>query len=539
VDYAAKIYHSPGQFNAPKIREMISNPPSQCEMVRNGQAYPQFAWPKSVLTDAQSRECGLLLPLVDPKESFSLDHYFDQALFGKLNSPDEAALSYKLEIAENLAKIVADLHAHQHFFIDCKPQNIRVFKRSHIVTLLDCDGFSIKGGSQRYPAELLSTDYIAPEVQRTGQPASQLGIDQDLYALAVILFQLLNRGTHPFQGIINDKSVVANTNDDKAAQGLYPHGLSANPRIRPRPSSIHHLWDRKTRTLFDRAFSTGASSSRPTASEWARHFGESLSSKMLVRCDKFPANIDHIRFRGFDCPACYLSSIGSYKPTPLSPIISHPDTTSPSQLSAATVTTGSSGGASEFGGWYLLALVICGFLFALFNTSKKSDPPGNEVAVVTDTTTGIGETSFGLYFKRPSIDQAEPLLTIGEERWCVREKIQMQKWGMSGQGDYSIQFLNAFIRDYNARCGRRSVDEADAKQVESELNSRVKVIEEGVPDYIKGKTMRLQTLLKESNTDPGALDGQFGPSTVAAFESFKKIRGLSADRAFDLLVTMM
>jgi serine/threonine protein kinase len=543
VDYAAKIYHSPGEFNAPKIREMISNPPSECEIVRNAQVYPQFAWPKSVLTDGNSRECGLLLPLVDPKESFSLDHYFDQALFGKLNSPDEAALSYKLEIAENLAKIVADLHVHQHYFIDCKPQNIRVFKRSHIVTLLDCDGFSIKGGGQRYPAELLSTDYIAPEVQRTGRPASQLGVDQDLYALAVILFQLLNRGTHPFQGIINDKSVVANTNDDKAAEGLYPHGLSANPRIRPRPSSIHHLWDRKTRVLFDRAFSTGSSSSRPTASEWARHFGELLTSKALVRCDKFPTNIEHMRFRGVDCPACYLSSIESFRPAKLGQVGVQTVATSLGQSSAASAASNvpsTSAGSSDNSDWLAgFGLVFCVFLFTVYYSGGTTDPPGNDVAVDASTSARMSEMSFGLDFKRPDIDRAKSTLSIEEERWCVREKIQSRKWRASAAGDYSIQFLNAFIRDYNARCGLRNVSEADKKQVESELNSRLKAIEAGVPEHIESKVTKLQMILIENDAHPGAVDGQFGPSTVSAFQSFQKKRGLSSDEAFDLLVTMM
>ena len=536
VDYAAKIYHSPGEFNVPKIREMIFNPPSECEIVRNGQVYPQFAWPKSVLLDSGSRECGILLPLVDPKESFSLDHYFDQALFGKLNSLDEAALSYKLEIAENLAKIVSDLHAHQHYFIDCKPQNIRVFKRSHIVTLLDCDGFSIKGGGQRYPAELLSTDYIAPEVQRTGQPASQLGVDQDLYAIAVIFFQLLNRGTHPFQGIINDKLVVANTNDDKAAQGLYPHGLSANPRIRPRPSSIHHLWDRKTRVLFDRAFSTGASSSRPTASEWARHFGELLTSKALVRCDKFPTNIEHIRFRGVDCPACFLSSVDSYKPTPLGPITSPSDATSSSQIHAASVTSGSPPGSSGFQDlWAICGSIICIFLLVLHlsggNTPTQSNSPEEPVTVRNEPPVSQSQgASNPLNFKRPDVGPVDKLLSLEEARWCIFASARYKAWEDYDKRDYSIRLLKAYRRDHTKRCDGRGVDKFFG-EIKPELVARYDDIVRLTPEGVQKAVTSLQLRLSEQGFDPGALDGRIGPSTISALQLFKDAKGLLTDDA--------
>lgn len=311
---AAKIYHTDRVFHTKKIRAMLESPPDNCSVIHNGQEYPQIAWPIGIIEDDRGDEVGVLLPLVDNRESFSLDHYYDQVLFKKLNSLDEAALSYKLEIAKNLSKIVADLHRHKHYFIDCKPQNIRVFKRHHVVTLLDCDGFSINGKDTRFPAELLSTDYIAPEAQRLSSAPSALGEPQDQYALAVILFQILNRGTHPFQGIVTDLLVTANTNDEKAAAGLYPHGLTGNQRIKPRPQSTHHLWDTNTRKLFDRAFTADTPSTRPTAQDWADHFEQLLAKKTLVRCDRFPNDLEHIRFRGLDCPECYLTALPKFVP---------------------------------------------------------------------------------------------------------------------------------------------------------------------------------------------------------------------------------
>lgn len=316
-NFAAKIYHNHKNYDTKKINAMLQNKPDFCEVIQNGQTYPQLAWPLFNILDSSNNPTGFLMPLVDTNESFSLDHYYDLSLLKKLNSPDEAALSYKIEIAKNLCELVAKLHHKGHYIIDFKPQNIRVFKKNHIVTLIDCDGFSFASNNNRFPAGLISTDYIAPEVQLNNTQPSALSEQQDLYALAVILFQLLNRGTHPFQGVLINKNIVINTNDNKAAQSLYPHGILNHPDIKPRPQSTHHLWPIETRTLFDQAFTFQSPNARPSALIWANHFAEILSSKTLVRCDQFPTNINHIRFRHMGCPACYLRKLTPFVPTQL------------------------------------------------------------------------------------------------------------------------------------------------------------------------------------------------------------------------------
>jgi len=312
VSFAAKIYNETTGINKAKINAMLSNAPNQLKLDSNGAEAPLLAWPIKIIESDTGSAIGYLMPLIDLNNSFPLDYYYDKVLFEKLNAPDEAALSYKLEVAKNLADVVSYLHANGHYFIDLKPQNIRVFKKSHIVTLLDCDGFSIfsKNGV-RYPAELISTDYISPEATKENTPPKDLGENQDKYALAVILFQLLNNGTHPFQGIINSDTITANTNDEKAAAGLYPHGLNVNDKISPRPQSTHHLWPNSTRLLFDRAF-IGEPDSRPSAKEWYEHFNELLIKKALVRCDQQPSKVAHMRFKNKPCPACYLEKIPKF-----------------------------------------------------------------------------------------------------------------------------------------------------------------------------------------------------------------------------------
>jgi serine/threonine protein kinase len=313
---AVKIYHQERTINETKLMAMLRNPPANVRIKVGGVHQPQFAWPIAVVKEASSNIRGIVTPLVDLSTSYSLDHYYDQILFKKLFAPAEAALSFKLEIARNLSILIADLHAHGHYAIDLKPQNVRVQVGTHVVTLLDCDGFSIADDQVgRFPAELISTDYISPEAFNNKLSPTQLGEAQDSYALAVMIFQLLNRGIHPFQGILQNPDEDANTNDEKAAKGLYPHGRIANSNISPKTQSIHHLFHDELRELFDKAFTFGASL-RPTARQWAKSIDDLLKSKVVTVCDRQSSDVAHMRFVGKDCPACYLSSAPKYTPPP-------------------------------------------------------------------------------------------------------------------------------------------------------------------------------------------------------------------------------
>lgn len=328
--YAAKIYHDPGKLDVKKLSAMIGNPPTTLVAKTAGIEYPTYAWPIAILLDAKKKSVGFLMPLIDLNNSFTLDYYYDPGLIGKLNSADEHALSYRVEIAANLSALLSDLHKHHHFFIDLKPQNIRVFKKTHAVTLIDCDGFSIYDPStgKTYPATMYSADYISPEALRSKLPAQDLKVGQDLFALATIIFQLFNGGIHPFQGILQTRAGDFNTNDDKVMAGLYPHGIKPNLKISPRPQSVHECFHDETRILFDRAF-TGSENGRPTASEWADHLNRLYKGQQLARCDKFPNDIKHMRWRNKPCPCCTLE-LGQKQvrqairqlPSPIKPVAS-------------------------------------------------------------------------------------------------------------------------------------------------------------------------------------------------------------------------
>jgi len=312
--WAAKIFNKDRTPDIEKLKAMIRNPPLVKKYIKDvGEVY-QLAWPRYILKNELSECVGFLMPFIDSVDTYPFEAYFDPILGAKHKLTTEAALSLRLEIAINICEVISNLHAVGHYFIDVKPQNIKVSRATSTVILMDCDGFSINNKDNpslsRFPAELISTDYIAPEVTRNKLSPKDLAEGQDNYALAVLLFQLLNRGTHPFQGILNDSSIEVNTNDEKASIGLYPYGIVANPKISPRTQSLHNCFPLSTRNLFDKAFTTSMSSLRPSAVEWKQHFTEQLENKNLVRCSSYPNNVMHIHFRDMPCFGCALEKIG-------------------------------------------------------------------------------------------------------------------------------------------------------------------------------------------------------------------------------------
>jgi serine/threonine protein kinase len=309
--WAAKIFKDGQRINSAKIKAMLEHQPDNLLINLDGQDFIQYAWVKYIIKNGVGKVVGFMMPYVAHDDTYSLDTFYDPVLSKRLKSY-ESALSLRIQLAINLCELIESLHKNNNYFIDIKPQNIRVYKKNHRVVLLDCDGYSINnfnGTPNRFEAELISTDYIAPEVTRGNLKPSTLGLQQDLYGLAVILFQLLNRGTHPFQGITTDKNISASTNDERASLGLYAYGLKDNWKVKPRSQSIHNLFLDETRALFDKSFET---ESRISAEEWINHFKDILNNKKLELCDKvdrskkFEKDLVHIKFNGKECIGCKL-----------------------------------------------------------------------------------------------------------------------------------------------------------------------------------------------------------------------------------------
>lgn len=284
----AKIYlaEADRQVYARKIATMLARPPSLPEIVEKGQRCVQIAWPTEVIEDAAGAFAGFIMPEVDFKRSRMLEDILQKGT-RKLDGIAEF-YGYRVLLAANLAALMADLHTRGHYMIDMKPENMRFYPDLWYMAILDTDGFSIKGNKTRVPSDQVSDNYIAPEAK--GKAPKDLGKSQDLFALAVIIFRLLNNGIHPYQGVSRKGVVLPAELQARIFEGLYAYGKRAHPSVTPKPATLHETLEDDTRHLFDRAFEAGAV--RPTADEWRDHLRD-LVSKRLVKCKKNPAEHGH------------------------------------------------------------------------------------------------------------------------------------------------------------------------------------------------------------------------------------------------------
>lgn len=300
----AKIYH-PGIGDAHYERKLVAMLALKPDLpdIRDGSSdHVQIAWPQALLRDRRGAFLGFLMPAVDVQATSELEAILQERQARAHGLP--TGLGAKLTLAANLAAVIAALHKEGHHVVDLKPVNLRFYPRSLYMAMLDCDGFSIRGEGERFHAPQFTPDYLAPEFQRGG--LLDAGEEtQDQFALAVIVFQLLNFGIHPFTGRPSSDRVPTDI-PGRIAHGAYAYGLRPHAAIKPSPVSGHAALPEDLRRLFDQAFEGGRA--RPSAAHWAECLrGYALRSSLrLVACG---SNAEHQHFAGLACAACARANL--------------------------------------------------------------------------------------------------------------------------------------------------------------------------------------------------------------------------------------
>lgn len=301
----AKIYHErvdPPSYTD-RIEAMLELRPHLPDQVEGGKRYVQIAWPHAVVRDERGRFVGFSMPALDVKSTSELEQVLQERQARAAGLP--VGLGAKVTLAANLSAVLAALHAQHHYVVDLKPVNLRFYRASLYIALLDCDGFSIQGQGKRFSAPQVTPDYLAPEFQ-----ASKLGPageeTQDRFALAVVVFQLLNFGIHPYSGRPASDRVPTDI-PARIRERYYAYGLRGHRMMTPSPVSAHAAIPPELRQLFDRAFGKDGDQ-RPSAAEWSRALRSYAqpSSGRLVVCGR---NREHQHYAGQPCASCVRADL--------------------------------------------------------------------------------------------------------------------------------------------------------------------------------------------------------------------------------------
>jgi len=294
--YNAETLKSEGDIYEDKINRMLQHVPS---LASSSRGIIQLAWPLALARASSGKFVGFSMPALDFEVTESLECLLSPKLAAQKNLRSD--LGARITVAANLAGVVRAIHDRGHQIVDMKPPNLRFYKKDLYVAVLDCDGFQVQLPGRTLPAPQVTADYLAPEYQ--GKPIVNHE-SQDRFALAVIIFRLLNFGTHPFTGIAKDPNAPTDM-EGRISRGMYAYAMTPHRMLTPVPVSVHECFTDELRRLFDRAFGSLVDR-RPSSGEWAdtlRKYAQK-SNALLSRC-----NANHLWFTGEACGECRRESV--------------------------------------------------------------------------------------------------------------------------------------------------------------------------------------------------------------------------------------
>ena len=285
----AKIYHEPiSDEKGRKLRWMADNKDEQLLKVA--------AWIVDTLHDApDGKVVGFLMPNVKAKEIHELYSLKSRRVYFP-----EATWQFLVHTAANVARAFYALHRREHVMGDVNHGNCVVLADG-TVKLIDCDSYSIKIDDYRYPCEVGVATHLAPELQGVNLSLIERAEKHDNFGLAVIVFQLLFLGRHPFAGNYTggeDKSL-----EDCIRELRFAYGKDAHLwKVKQPPGTLSlDAVSPRVAMMFERAFLT---EDRPTPREWIEAL-EDLSNN-LQSCKMHPG---HHFYNELDaCPWCALET---------------------------------------------------------------------------------------------------------------------------------------------------------------------------------------------------------------------------------------
>jgi serine/threonine protein kinase len=260
----AKIYH-PAKLtrsHGEKLAAMLANPPEDPGVGER----VSIAWPVDLLRDRDGRTVGFLMQRVRHRHPLH-EIYAPKPRRQKL--PFFTWLSLH-RTARNLAAAVRAVHARGYVIGDTNESNILV-SNDALVTLVDTDSFQVRDRQQGtvYRCPVGKPEYTPPELQ--GRAFSQIdrAPEHDRFGLAVLIFQLLMEGTHPFDGRFQGRGEPP-SREERISSGYFPHGTRRGP-YRPKPfAPPFYILHPQIRQLFVDCFEGGYDepTRRPDARAW-------------------------------------------------------------------------------------------------------------------------------------------------------------------------------------------------------------------------------------------------------------------------------
>ena len=211
-----------------------------------------------------------------------------------------ANYKFLVRAAVNIARAVASVHAIGCVIGDVNQSGFLVSEKA-VSTLIDCDSFQIVLGNKKFLCLVGTNEYTPPELQGVRFDRVERAPNHDNFGLAILLFQILFMGRHPFSGRYQGTGDMP----IERAIGEYRFAYSAQATItkmQPPPAApLLTDFPSYIGQAFETAFGRAGLHGRPTASNWVSLL-ESLEKEIIV-CG---VDSSHHHVRDKPCPWCRM-----------------------------------------------------------------------------------------------------------------------------------------------------------------------------------------------------------------------------------------
>lgn len=307
----AKIYHSAVDVPASKLLAMLDYSPVDPTREEH---HASIAWPVDLLIDPAhpGTVLGYVMPRVE--KMHPIFAFYNPA--SRLTTSPLFTYTYLYRTARNLMAAVTALHDAGCVIGDVNESNILVSETA-LVTLVDTDSFQIRNlqTEEIYRCPVGKPQFTSPELQGVRFSEIDRSPEHDLFGLAVILFQLLMEGTHPFDGVYQGAGDPP-LQEERIAAGHFPY--SGEPRIPYTPKPIappFEILPPAIQSLFRKCFEAGHQDpqKRPSARLWRDALYD--AEKNLIGCPVRPLHTYSPHLSA--CPWCERAEkLGGRDPFP-------------------------------------------------------------------------------------------------------------------------------------------------------------------------------------------------------------------------------
>lgn len=277
----AKIYTpEPRRGYDGKLAWMLAHPPQDPGQVLG---HHSIAWPSELLYDVSGIFVGYAMPHI--RNAAQLLEVFNPAL--RAQTLPNFDRMYLHRTARNLAAALGALHNKGYVVGDLNESNVLVTPTA-MVSLIDTDSFQVQERRDTqivfYPCPVGKPDYTPPELQGLSFRDVVRQPDHDLFGLAVLVFQLLMEGSHPYRSRWLGSGDPPQL-EEKISKGWFPYANPVPQLIAP-PTSRSNLdvLHPDLSALMLRTFKDGHQNPRlrPRADEWEKALA--LAEQNLTRC---------------------------------------------------------------------------------------------------------------------------------------------------------------------------------------------------------------------------------------------------------------